>query len=83
MHCAQASSRVKCSYSNEPMLDSLLGEPTEAPSPLAAMHTTLQLLALSLWCGTAWALRSMSLTLAQLVHGMPVLQLSRHCCTFK
>jgi len=67
MHCAQASGIAKRGYCNEPMLDSLLSEPTAASAPLAAPCTTLQLLALSISCGTAWALRSMSLMLAQLL----------------
>ncbi len=67
MHCAQASGRAICSYSNEPMLDSLLDEPTDASLAPAAMCTTLQLVVLSLWWGTTWALRSMLLMLAQLV----------------
>ena len=38
MHCAQASGIAKCNYSNnEPMLDSLLSEPTAASASLAAM----------------------------------------------
>ena len=67
MHWEQASGRVKCNHSNEPMLDNLVGEPTDASLPPAAMCTTLQLFALSLWCDTAWALRSVSLMLAHLL----------------
>ena len=49
------------------MLDSLLGEPTDASLALAAVCTTLQLVVPSIWWAAAWALRSMSLMLAQLL----------------